>query len=134
MAWIGGAIVPIIAAAAVAREEEDELMSTLREEAGDGWEFKIVRSVSFAFGNPHRLRQMLEEEVRAGWVLAGKLDDSRVFLKRPRSARELDHLLEPGINPYRTDYGIAAVTIGLLMVGILTLLMALFLVGMLVIR
>ena len=124
MAWMA----PILAAAAKKRreeEEEEEMAWHLQEELGADWEFKIVRGGLYMFGNPQKLRQMLEEEARAGWEMAGKLDDDRIFLKRPRSARKRDHLLEPGIDPYRTDYGSLSgksgtfVIVGLLILGVL---------------
>lgn len=71
----------------------------------EGWEFKILRSVTGAFGKPERLRHALEEEARAGWVLVEKFDNQRVRLKRPTSARAGDAVL--GFDPYRTSYGMS---------------------------
>ena len=94
MAWIA----PIAAAAAKRRreEEEEEMAVNLQAELGADWEFKIVRGSLGIFGNSEKLRQMLEDEARSGWEMAGKLDDNRVFLKRPTTARERDHQVEPG--------------------------------------
>jgi len=95
------------------------------------YEFKIVRSGSAAFRNPETLKELVEEESRAGWVMLEKFDDSRVRFKRPRSARARDAFLPEGVDPYRTQYGahaarqarLAAVMIGVLvlvgMVGFL---------------
>jgi hypothetical protein len=51
------------------------------------------------------LRQLIEEEARAGWVMLEKFDDRRVRFKRPRRARSKDVLLPPDVDPYRTRYG-----------------------------
>jgi hypothetical protein len=124
MAWIA----PVVAAAAKRRheeEEEEEMAVHLQAELGTDWEFKIVRGSLGIFGNPQKLGQMLEDEARSGWKMAGKLDDNRVFLKRPKTARERDHLAEPGVDPYRTYYGglsnwsVALVIAGLLVFGLL---------------
>jgi hypothetical protein len=118
---------PILAAAAKRRreEEEEEMAGYLQEELGPDWEFKIVRGSLDVFGNSEKLRRMLEEEARSGWEMAGKLDNNRVFLRRPKSARERDHLVEPGIDPYRSYYGslgnwsAALLIAGLLVLGVL---------------
>ncbi len=68
--------------------------------AGD-WEFKIIRSAMGTFKKPERLREILEEEARAGWVLIEKFDDSRVRLKRPANAKDQDGGLD--FDPYRTN-------------------------------
>ncbi len=89
------------------------------------YEFKIVRSGSAAFRNPETLKELIEEESRAGWVMLEKFDDSRVRFKRPRSARARDAFLPEGVDPYRTQYGahaarqarLAAVMIGLLVLA-----------------
>ncbi len=69
------------------------------------WEFKIVRSDSSAFRNPETLKQLVEEESQAGWVMLEKFDDNRVRFKRPRSARAKDAFLPEDVDPYRTRYG-----------------------------
>jgi hypothetical protein len=50
-----------------------------------------------------RLREALEEEARAGWVLVEKFDNARLRLNRPASARQRDAGLD--FDPYRTYYG-----------------------------
>jgi hypothetical protein len=108
MSWLPGTFIPIIIAVSAAKkrlhEEEVEMARYTTEELNDDWEFKIVRSAFYAFGNPEKLRRLMEEEARAGWVMVEKLDDARVRFKRPRSARERDQMLEPGVDPYRTEY------------------------------
>ena len=56
-----------------------------------------------AFKNPHKMREILDEESRAGWVLVEKFDDGRLRLKRPASARANDQMLSA--DPYRTYVG-----------------------------
>src|SRR5262245_32180711 len=69
-----------------------------------GWEFKILRSVTGAFRSPARLTEVLGEEARAGWTLVEKFDNGRIRLKRPPSARSADSGLP--FDPYRTSVGI----------------------------
>ena len=99
-----------------------------RDELDHDWEFKIVRATFEPFRKPDVLRQLVEEEARAGWVLLEKLDNNRVRFKRPVSARQKDTLLGPGIDPYRTSYNTSAdrmvgwmVLLGVLLVGVLVL-------------
>ncbi len=93
------------------QEEEEEMTPYSNDELQDDWEFKILRSATGAFKKPQRLREVLEEEARAGWVLVEKFDDQRVRLKRPASARRNDRGL--GFDPYRTQVGISGMAIGL---------------------
>lgn len=69
----------------------------------DGWEFKILRSSTAVFKNPERMRAILEDETKAGWVLVEKFDDRRIRLKRPASVGRMDAKLD--FDPYRTDVG-----------------------------
>lgn len=106
-------------AAAVARrgrEEEETMTGYTQADLIEGWEFKILRSVTGAFGKPDRLRQALEEEARAGWVLVEKFDNQRVRLKRPASARAGDAAL--GFDPYRTSYGMSGSKFAFMIMGI----------------
>jgi hypothetical protein len=57
------------------------------------------------FKHPEKLRAVLEEEARAGWVLVEKFDDSRIRVKRPASAKQNDSTL--GFDPYRTRVGMS---------------------------
>jgi hypothetical protein len=117
------------AAAEMARKEEEEMTPYSREDLTDGWEFKILRSMTSAFKDPQKLRVYLEEESRAGWVLVEKFDDSRVRLKRAIDAKQRDGQLD--FDPYRTYVGISQgryiTIIVLLSIGI-PLLIALFFV------
>lgn len=102
----GGAAAGAAAAATeMARKEEEEMTTYTREDLTEGWEFKILRSMTRAFGKPEKLQQVLAEESRAGWVLVEKFDDYRVRLKRPASAKEADGQLD--FDAYRTYVGIS---------------------------
>ena len=124
MGWM-----PAIAAAAKRRREEQEestLMERLRSQDAEGrFEFKILRSYSFAFAGRERIRSVLDEEARAGWELAEKLDSGRLVLRRPRSKRDSDRGLPAGLDPYRTRVDpnlpliIAPIVVGLLMCALL---------------
>jgi len=81
------------------------------QDLNDGWEFKILRSLTGAFGKPDQLREFLDEEAKAGWVLVEKFDNARIRLKRPAGARKKDSALE--FDPYRTYVGISASKIAL---------------------
>ena len=123
MAYAGGA-----AAAAAAKrrrmmlaEEEEDMARYTQDDLSNNWEFKIVRSESGAFRKPEVLRELIEEEARAGWVMLEKFDDGRIRFKRPRSARTRDALLPPGTDPYRTQYGASATRYALLAVSLMML-------------
>ena len=81
----------------------------------EGWEFKILRSATGAFRRPDLLRQILDEESRAGWVLVEKFDNQRMRLKRPVSARAADTTL--GFDPYRTSHGLSEGRLTLIIIG-----------------
>jgi hypothetical protein len=93
------------AAAELIRKEEEEMTTYTREDLTEGWEFKILRSMTSAFKKPEKLRAALEEESKAGWVLVEKFDDARLRLKRPVSAKEYDAHLD--VDPYRSYVGIS---------------------------
>jgi len=102
------------------------------DELAEGWEFKIVRSAGTPFRSPTKLQRLMERESQAGWVFVEKFDDSRVRFKRPSSARERDYLLPPGVNPYRTQYGISEGALGLSIAGVIVLIIGVVLLLMLV--
>jgi hypothetical protein len=116
-------------AAARRSQLEEEGMTRYSQEDLNGWEFKIVRANTRVFGKRAVFEKLIKEEARAGWVLLEKFDDSRVRFKRPVSAREKDAGLPPGVDPYRTQYGLSPLLFVLLILsGIvvgLCLLMAL---------
>lgn len=132
MAYIAATSGATAAAAAAQRqqmmfaEEEEDMTRYTQDDLDNNWEFKIVRSDSAAFRKPEVLRQVIEEEARAGWVMLEKFDDSRVRFKRPRSARTRDALLPPGTDPYRTQYGISSTRMGLMVVALMLLALLAF--------
>ena len=106
MSGAAGAAAASAAAAAaerMRREEEQEMTSYTPRDLSEDWEFKILRSMSGAFGKPEKLRQILDQEARAGWVLVEKFDHGRIRLKRPVSAKERDAALD--FDAYRTYVG-----------------------------
>lgn len=133
MAWIGGVTGGTAAATAAAarrREEqrEEETMTLYSiEDLQDHWEFKIVRAEGPRFRDSQKLREMLEVEARAGWQFLEKLDDSRVRLKRPASARQQDAYLPQDLDPYRTNYGTRAALVAAMIGLSVMLVLALFL-------
>jgi hypothetical protein len=118
----GGAIAAAAARRKKELEEEEEMTDYTGDELDKGYEFKIVRSATGAFKKPQTLRQVIEEEGRAGWTLLEKFDNDRLRFKRPVSAREKDAALPEGIDPYRTAYGMSEGMLVFLIIGSLVLL------------
>ncbi len=94
------------------------------QDLNEGWEFKILRSVTKAFKRPEFLRQTLEEEARAGWELVEKFDNERIRLKRPTSARTKDAGL--GFDPYRSHVGMTEGTQVAIILAVVFGVLALF--------
>ena len=86
------------------------------------WEFKILRSATGAFRRPERLRDVLQEESKAGWMLVEKFDNGRIRLKRPAGARSGDSSL--GLDPYRTNVGLSEHRLALMIASLALLLVA----------
>ncbi len=84
-------------------EKEEQEMTGYGTQDMDGWEFKIVRSMSGRFKNPDTVRQICEEESRSGWEMLEKFDDSRIRFKRRVEKRKSDG--QSGVDPYRTQFG-----------------------------
>ena len=99
-----------------------------RGEIEDGWEFKVVRSYTGAFGKPGALQSLMEQEAIAGWEMVEKFDDNRVRFKRPTSARRKDEMLPPGFDPYRTQYGLSEAGLAFVIMGVVAGLVILGLV------
>lgn len=89
------------------------------KELQNDWEFKIVRSVTGAFGKRATIEKVVAEEAAAGWVLVEKFDDNRLRFKRPASAKRNDFNLPAQINPYRTTYGISEGGLAFTILGIM---------------
>ena len=51
-------------------------------------------------------------------VMVEKFDDNRIRFKRPISAQRKDPTLPPGIDPYRTTYGMGEGTMVLVILGV----------------
>ena len=89
------------------REQLEEEQSTgYRKDDLEGWEFKIVRTATRRFRRPDAVRQLCDEEARAGWEMLEKLDDCRIRFKRSVEHRAHDAYLDG--DPYRTQVGISA--------------------------
>ena len=79
-------------------------------------------SSTAAFRSPEKLRRILEEERRAGWIMVEKFDNSRIRLKRPAKARAGDGTL--AFDSYRSyvglpQWGLAFIIVGCLLLGAL---------------
>jgi len=98
---------PLIIAAQKREKEEQDLSGYTQEALAQDWEFKILRSASGEFGKPGVIAEIMEEEALSGWVLLEKMDNNRIRFKRPANAKHKDLMLPPGIDPYRTTYGIS---------------------------
>ena len=76
-----------------------------KQDLTEDWEFKILRSVTSTFKDPQKMKAILDEEARAGWVMVEKFDNQRIRLKRPHSSRAADATL--GFDAYRTHVGMS---------------------------
>lgn len=121
---MGGAAAAAAAAAEKRRREEEEENMTgyTGQDLAEDWEFKIIRSCTAAFRSPEKLRRILEEERRAGWIMVEKFDNSRIRLKRPAKARAGDGAL--GFDSYRTrvgipEWGLAFIIVGCVLLAVL---------------
>jgi hypothetical protein len=126
------------------RWEEEDMTRYSQEELENEWELKILRSTTGAFKKLETFAKVLEEESIAGWDMVEKFDNNRIRFKRPKSARTRDAMLPksartrdamlpPGIDPYRTQYGIdegtlavTIITVVVLIGGLVALLVYLF--------
>ena len=103
------------------REEEEMTRYTDRELAEE-FEFKIVRSTTNAFKKRETVEQVIAEEALAGWKMIEKFDDNRLRFKRPASAKRNDYNLPPGIDPYRTSYGMTEFGLAMTILGVMGLI------------
>lgn len=113
--------------AELSRQHEEEELTNYKTQDLQGWEFKIVRSATSQFKDPLKLQQAVAEEAEFGWELVEKFDNQRLRFKRPTSVRNLP--VPSGSDPYRTEFGmsegalvfyvIAAITLGLVLLGVL---------------
>ena len=115
------------AAEQLRRREEEEMTSYSPKELAEDWEFKIVRSNTAAFRNPAKLRAVLDQERRGGWVLVEKFDNARIRLKRPAAAKAVEQDFADGYDPYRTEVGFSGGAIALLALSCLFVLFGMML-------
>ncbi|HKJ27697.1 MAG TPA: hypothetical protein VJ965_08670 [Anaerolineales bacterium] len=100
------------------QSEEEEMTQYNERELAEDYEFKILRSATNAFKKRENVEQAIDEESIAGWVLVEKFDNERLRFKRPASARRKDAMLPPGIDPYRTNYGVGEAGLAFIIMGI----------------
>lgn len=79
--------------------EEEQMTAYSNEELKEDWEFKILRCQFGEFGTLASRQLFLDAEAVAGWKLVEVLDENRMRLKRPASAKENDRQLD--FDPYR---------------------------------
>ncbi|MFN2144216.1 MAG: hypothetical protein ACK2T7_02635 [Anaerolineales bacterium] len=105
------------------REQEEEEMTPYSDkDLAEDYEFKIVRSATSAFKKRETVEQVIAEESMAGWKFVEKFDDNRLRFKRPASAQRKDHTLPPGVDPYRTTYGMSEAGLAFTILGALAAL------------
>jgi hypothetical protein len=98
-------------------QEEEEMTRYTDKELSEDFEFKIVRSATSAFKNRDKVEQVIAEEAVAGWKFVEKFDDNRMRFKRPASAKRNDYTLPPGVDPYRTTYGMTEFGLAMTILG-----------------
>jgi len=98
-------------------QEEEEMTRYTDKELAEDYEFKIVRSATSAFKKRETVEQVIAEESMAGWRFVEKFDDNRLRFKRPASAQRKDHTLPPGVDPYRTTYGMSDAGLAFVILG-----------------
>lgn len=99
------------------KQEEEEMTKYTEKELSEDYEFKIIRSATGAFSKRDNVEKAIAEEAAAGWMLVEKFDDQRLRFKRPASSRRKDAMLPPGIDPYRTTYGVSEGGLALIIIG-----------------
>jgi hypothetical protein len=109
------------AAAAAAKkrreQQEEESMTQYSAQDLDGFEFKIVRSLTGTFSNYEAVQKLCAEEARAGWEMVEKFDNDRIRFKRRIERRNQDKSL--GFDPYRTRVGMTELGMVAIIVGLI---------------
>lgn len=103
-------------------QEEEEMTRYTDKELAEDYEFKIVRSATSAFKKRETVEQVIAEESMAGWRFVEKFDDNRLRFKRPASAQRRDATLPPGVDPYRTTYGMSDAGLAFTILGAMAVL------------
>ncbi len=101
--------------------EEEEMTRYTDKELTEDFEFKIVRSATGAFKKRETVEQIIAEEAMAGWKMVEKFDDNRLRFKRPASAKRNDYNLPPGVDPYRTSFGMTEFGLAMTILGVMGL-------------
>ena len=101
------------------QQEEEEMTRYSDRELTEDFEFKIVRSSTGAFKKRETVEQVMSEEALAGWKMVEKFDDNRLRFKRSASAKRNDYNLPPGIDPYRTSYGMTEFGLAMTILGVM---------------
>lgn len=99
------------------QQEEEEMTRYTDKDLTEDLEFKIVRSSTGAFKKRETVEQIIAEEAMAGWKMVEKFDDNRLRFKRPASAKRNDYNLPPGVDPYRTTYGMTEFGLAMTIIG-----------------
>jgi hypothetical protein len=99
--------------------EEEEMTRYTDKELTEDFEFKIVRSATGAFKKRETVEQIIAEESMAGWKMVEKFDDNRLRFKRLASAKRNDYNLPPGVDPYRTTYGMTEFGLAMTILGVM---------------
>jgi len=117
-----GAAAGAAAAAKRAAElrQEEENMTGYNADDINGWEFKIIRANTRKFKDSRAVKQLCDEEARAGWEMLEKFDDSRIRFKRKTEHRSRDQYAE--IDPYRSEVGVTQGGILTIVLGSLAVL------------
>jgi len=104
------------------QQEEEEMTRYTDKELTEDYEFKIVRSATSAFKKRETVEQVIAEEAMAGWKMVEKFDDNRLRFKRPASAKRSDYNLPPGLDPYRTSYGMSEFGLAMTIIGVMAVI------------
>jgi hypothetical protein len=97
------------------RREEEEILTSYSEVAmTQDWQFKIVHG---DFSSAAKVRAVMQEQERWGWVFVEKFDNERIRFKRPADETANDDLREG--NPYASKSKAAPASgcAGLLVLG-----------------
>jgi hypothetical protein len=91
----------------IAAIEEEEMTNYDEKYSQGDFEYKILRSNGCVFRKRAVLERVKAEEALSGWVMIEKFDNKRLRFRRPLTAQSNDGQLLPGIDPYRTQYGLS---------------------------
>ncbi len=104
--------------------EEEEMTKYNESGRQIDYEYKILRSNNNVFAKRSTLERVKAEEALAGWELIEKFDNKRLRFRRPIAAQRQDDQLPPGIDAYRTQYGMPESFQGLIAFVIVAIVLA----------